>query len=130
MPGYKLGTCINNGDCTGKQWAVATGAVVLDVAAGAEVKSGEVVAALSKYTANDVFHLLGRGGDVPEQLIERFGSQEAALAQLQTAAQGVANSAYQTGSWVTVKVGDMAVSIKGAVIDGLFRMSSIAKKPF
>jgi len=61
MPGYKLGTCINNGDCTGKQWAVATGAVVLDVAAGAEVKSGEVVAALSKYTANDVFHLLGRG---------------------------------------------------------------------
>jgi len=74
--------------------------------------------------------LFGRGGAAVDQLITTYGTREAAMAKLQGAAQSIATSAYETNSWVTIKVGDIAVSIKGIVIDGLFRISSIAKKSF
>ncbi|ERS12810.1 hypothetical protein Q668_17395 [Alcanivorax sp. PN-3] len=45
-------------------------------------------------------------------------------------AQSIVNKNYQTGSWVTVRVADTPVSIKGRVVDGIFRISSIAKKEF
>lgn len=86
--------------------------------------------ALSTYNKNDMHHLFGRGGDAPTKLIEKFGSPEAALSNLQRSVQKIASKNYKTGSWVTVKVGDMPVSVKGAVKDGVFRISSIAKKEF
>lgn len=63
-------------------------------------------------------------------LIEKFGSAEVAVAELQVAAQGIATNAYQTGAWVSVKVQGIPVAISGAVVDGVFRIGSIAKKAF
>ncbi|MDX3775570.1 hypothetical protein QE250_15740 [Chromatiaceae bacterium AAb-1] len=85
---------------------------------------------ITQYNNNDIHHLFGRGGDTPTKLLDKFGSPEAALKELQMAAQQIANKNYQTGSWVTVKVGDTPVTIQGRVIDGTFRISSIAKKEF
>jgi hypothetical protein len=86
--------------------------------------------ALAKYDKNDIHHLFGRGGDAPTKLMEKFGSPEAALKELQKSAQAIATNNYQTGSWVTVKVGDIPVTIKGIVQNGVFRISSIAKRDF
>lgn len=33
-PGYKLGTCVNNGDCTAGQWTMASVETAIDIAAG------------------------------------------------------------------------------------------------
>ncbi len=86
--------------------------------------------AIALYNKNDIHHLFGRGGDTPQKLLEKFGSPEAALRELQKSAQGIANNTYQTGSWVTVMIDNVPVSIKGKVIDGTFRISTIAKKGF
>lgn len=85
--------------------------------------------ALSKYNKNDIHHLFGRGGGAPTKLLNKYGSPEAALRELQKAAQTVTKN-YQTGAWIPVKVGDIPVTIKGKVIDGVFRISSIAKREF
>jgi hypothetical protein len=84
--------------------------------------------ALKKYNDNDKHHLFGRGGKTPNALIKKYGSPEKALKALQKAAQPLANNNYKTGSWVTVKVGKTPVTIQGKVVDGLFRISSIAKR--
>ncbi|WP_229803910.1 hypothetical protein, partial [Litchfieldella qijiaojingensis] len=86
--------------------------------------------ALSRYNQNDIHHLFGRGGETPTKLLEEFGSPEAALREVQRAAQTIADGNYQAGSWVTVKVGNVPVSIKGIVIDGMFRISTMAKREF
>lgn len=67
-----------------------------------------------------------------QPLVTEMGSVGAALRELHTAAQGIARSSatYQTGSWVAVRVGDMAVSIKGAIVDGVFRVSTATMRPF
>ncbi|EJO9866296.1 TPA: RHS repeat-associated core domain-containing protein [Vibrio vulnificus] len=95
-----------------------------------KVATSKLDDAVAQYSKNDIHHLFGRGGDTPTKLLDEFGSPEAALKELQKSAQGIVNKNYQTGSWVTVKVGDIAVSIKGKVIDGVFRISTIAKKEF
>ena len=100
---------------------------VSNVAKGAASKLDD---ALAKYKKNDIHHLFGRGGEVPTKLLDKFGSPQAALKELQKSAQSIANKSYETGSWVTVKVGDIPVSIQGKVIDGIFRISSIAKREF
>ncbi len=87
-------------------------------------------AAVSRYNHNDLHHLFGRGGDAPTKLLEKYGSVPNALAELQKAAQMLVNQNYVSGTWVTVKVGDMPVSITGKIVEGIFRISSIAKKDF
>ncbi|MDE2047253.1 MAG: hypothetical protein KGJ44_02490 [Betaproteobacteria bacterium] len=37
-PGYKVGTCISNGDCSGKQWAIAGAETALDIAAAGSAR--------------------------------------------------------------------------------------------
>ncbi|WP_081946561.1 RHS repeat-associated core domain-containing protein [Vibrio navarrensis] len=98
-----------------------------DISKGVASKIDDAVA---KYNENDIHHLFGRGGTTPEKLLDKFGSPEEALKELQKAAQGIANENYQTGSWATVRVDGTSVSIKGKVIDGEFRISSIAKEEF
>jgi RHS repeat-associated protein len=58
-PAYKLGTCINNGDCSAKNWTMAAGAAVIDVAAGVETKGIAVIGHFPGYT----------------QLAERLGAE-------------------------------------------------------
>ena len=65
-----------------------------------------------------------------EPLVAKLGSQEAALAAMHRAVQPLVKQGYQTGSWVTVKIGEHAVSIKGAVIDGVFKVSTATMRPF
>ncbi|PID64247.1 MAG: hypothetical protein CR977_04165, partial [Gammaproteobacteria bacterium] len=74
--------------------------------------------------------LFGRGGEAPSKLLNMYGSPEKALRALQQSAQSIANTNYQTGTWVTVYVDGVQVSIKGRVMDGVFRISSIAKNEF
>lgn len=92
-------------------------------------KSGSIDALLSNYNVNDLNHLFGRPGIAQTALLNKYGTPKAALAEVQKAAQGIAKD-YQTGTWATVNVGGIAVSIKGRVMDGGFRVKSIAKREF
>jgi RHS repeat-associated protein len=118
----------------GKAGLVAAGSIGLPILGAAAFEAVSVNWATSsmvaRYAANDVHHIFGRGGEAAASLIAQYGSREAALFALQRAAQGVATSAYQTGTWVTVTVGQLPVSIKGNVMDGVFRISTIAKRAF
>jgi hypothetical protein len=143
--GYLFNACMSAQSCwqeaaegftkawtyVGEKWIKAS-AIFFSVGAMAPAAPAEAltVGAIAKYTSNDVYHLVGRGGAEVEALIAKYGSQEAALAAIHQSAQQIATSAYQTGAWVTVKVGETAVAVKGRVMDGIFRLSSIAKEPF
>jgi hypothetical protein len=49
-PGYKLGTCVSNGDCSGGQYAIAAGAAAFDVALGVQSKGIAVLGHYPGYT--------------------------------------------------------------------------------
>ena len=112
---------------------IAEGAVLLEeVVVGAEAVAQE--AAILRelgYKTNSVAHIF-QEKHMLQPLVTEMGSVGAALRELHTAAQGIARSSatYQTGSWVAVRVGDMAVSIKGAIVDGVFRVSTATMRPF
>ncbi|MDH0868217.1 hypothetical protein [Mitsuaria sp. GD03876] len=66
-----------------------------------------------------------------DPLVKRFGSAEMALNEMRMAARAFATPrVYQTGSWVTVKLGGIAVRLKGVVLNGEFRISTATMKPF
>ena len=81
------------------------------------------------YDANRLSHVF-QAKHMLEALVAKLGSQEAALAAMHRAVQPLAKQGYQTRSWVTVKIGEHAVSIKGAVIDGVFKVSTATMRPF
>ncbi|MRT58241.1 hypothetical protein GJV11_19195 [Enterobacteriaceae bacterium RIT693] len=83
------------------------------------------------YDSNKVSHIFADKHQM-DSLIKEFGSPEAALKEMHKAAQSVAKEpgAYQTGSWVTVRVGNSNVSVKGVVINGKFRISTATMRPF
>ncbi|MDD4928801.1 MAG: hypothetical protein PHP85_05935 [Gallionella sp.] len=73
-PGYKYGTCLSNGGCTAGELVGTSADMAIGIVGGVEGKGAGVAAA----AANDVYHLFGRGGEVPARLIEKFGSLDAA----------------------------------------------------
>jgi len=83
------------------------------------------------YDSNKVSHIFADKHQM-NGLIKEFGSPEAALKEMHKAAQSVVKEpgAYQTGSWVTVRVGNSNVSVKGVVINGEFRISTATMRPF
>jgi RHS repeat-associated protein len=89
--------------------------------------SGERLAALG-YDGNKLNHVFAPK-HMMDSLVQRFGSQEEALLAVHRAAQGISGS-YVNGSWVTMMVGGLPVSIKGAVVDGVFRIGTMTMKPF
>lgn len=90
MPGYQVGTCINNGDCTGKQWAMATGGVVIDTLGGAEGKAGAAAAKVVRTEAANLVEQLaldaakaGEGRRIMQGLINDPRFPENAWAKMQ-----------------------------------------------
>ena len=83
------------------------------------------------YDTNKVSHIFADKHQM-SSLIEEFGSQEAALKEMHNVTQSLAKNpgSYQTGSWVTVRVGNSNVSVKGIVINGEFRISTATMRPF
>ena len=82
------------------------------------------------YDANKVSHIF-QSKHMMDPLVKRFGSEELALGEMHKAAQAfVGPGVYQTGSWITVKLDGIAVSIKGVVMSGEFRISTATMKPF
>ncbi|GAB2828716.1 hypothetical protein GCM10027276_34540 [Comamonas piscis] len=83
------------------------------------------------YDVNKLNHIF-TSGHMLSPLLNKFGSQEAALARMHEAAQYIAQNpyAYQRGSWVTLNIDGVAVTVKGNVINGEFRISTATMKPF
>jgi hypothetical protein len=67
-----------------------------------------------------------------DPLIDELGSQEAAMGEMHSAAQALTKfpDAYEMCSWLTIKVGGIAVSITGRIMDGIFRISTATRGPF
>ncbi|AIR62541.1 hypothetical protein LH23_18335 [Cedecea neteri] len=83
------------------------------------------------YDIKKVSHIFADKHQV-SSLIKEFGSQEAALKEMHNAAQPLARNSgsYQTGSWVTVRVGNSNVSVKDIAVNGEFRISTAPLRPF
>ncbi|HDS1239209.1 hypothetical protein OCJ35_09635 [Pluralibacter gergoviae] len=83
------------------------------------------------YDSNKVSHIFADKHHM-NNLIKQFASPEATLKEMHKAVQSVAKEpgAYQTGSWVTVRVGNSNVSVKEVVINGEFRISPAPMRPF
>jgi len=83
------------------------------------------------YDVNKLNHLF-TNEHMLQPLLNKFGSQEAALAKMHEAAQYIAQSpyAYNKGSWVTLNIDGIAVTIKGTIINGEFRISTATMRPF
>ena len=59
-----------------------------------------------------------------DPLIAKYGSKEGALKAMHEAAQDLANSNYLTGGSVSIFVGEIPVTLKGAVVDTVFQIST------
>gem|GEM_PF-6519486 len=137
LPGLTLsagaGAAPGVGASAGTVARVATAAPAAAPAAGGAVRGGtDAVKALSElgYNANSVGHIF-QEKHMLDPLLTKFGSPEAALQAMHGAAQVLTTAgAYQTGSWVTIRVGEIPVSIKGTIIDGVFRISTATMRPF
>ncbi|MBB6580123.1 RHS repeat-associated protein, partial [Comamonas odontotermitis] len=81
------------------------------------------------YDANKLAHVF-KEKHLLDPLVNKFGSQEAAFIKMHEAAQSLATNTYQTGSWVTLNIDGIAVSISGRVINGEFRISTATMRPF
>jgi filamentous hemagglutinin len=82
------------------------------------------------YTPNGISHIF-HDKHLLNPLLNQFGSQESALLAMQrTAQQTISAGTYQTGSWVSIQVGGVPVAVKGAFINGTFRISTATMRPF
>jgi len=81
------------------------------------------------YTKNSISHIF-QDKHLLDPLVKQFGSQEKALLAMQNAAQTIPAGAYQTGSWVSIQVGATPVAVKGAFVNGVFRISTATMRPF
>jgi hypothetical protein len=82
------------------------------------------------YNENSISHIF-QDKHVLDPLVSQFGSQESALLAMQNEAQqAITPGAYQTGSWVSIKVGGIPVAVKGAFVNGTFRISTATMRPF
>ncbi|MBM9592379.1 hypothetical protein JWG41_18190 [Leptospira sp. 201903075] len=97
---------------------------------GKKVDDKQIDRALSLYNDQDLHHLFRRGGDTPNELLKKYGSETDALRELQKSVQLIDEKAYKSGTWVSVKVGGIPVAVTGKYIDGIFRISSISKREF
>ncbi len=99
--------------------AVGSGALII------KASSNATNIARLGYNANRLNKVFA-GKHMLDPLVQKFGSQEAALVAIHNAFQFVAKnpSAYQTGAWVTRQIGGVTVSVKGAIIENSFRIST------
>jgi hypothetical protein len=82
------------------------------------------------YNENGVSHIFQDKHQL-DPLVNLFGSKEEALLAMQREADlALRPSAYQTGAWVSIQVEGIAVSVKGAFINGKFRISTATMRPF
>jgi filamentous hemagglutinin len=82
------------------------------------------------YTENGISHIFD-DKHLLDPLVNQFGSQENALLVMQNAAEQVVSAeTYQTGSWVSIQVGSVSVAVKGAFVNGTFRISTATMRPF
>jgi hypothetical protein len=89
-------------------------------------KAGKAV----HYSANAVDHIFGGGGQTAERLLKEFGSVDMAMSKLHEAAQVLTKVSYQNHSWVSIKVGEVSVSIKAHVENGVATVTTAAKRDF
>ncbi|MDD5330543.1 MAG: hypothetical protein PHX38_11085, partial [Sulfuricella sp.] len=112
MPGYQIGTCINNGDCTAADWARATAGTAFAFVGGIEAKGAGVgLTELMSYGANAT--RVGAGeGLISLNMAGRVAADDfAALATNYGAAvQSVTNRAGQV--YQRFSVGDVTVSLR------------------
>ena len=96
----------------------------------AQIEAKKQVESLG-YDSNKVSHIFADKHQM-DKLVSEFGSPEAALERMHEAVQPLAKNpgSYQTGSWVTVRVGGNDVAVKGIVINGEFRISTATMRPF
>ncbi|HDT5732685.1 TPA: hypothetical protein QHI28_003697 [Enterobacter roggenkampii] len=96
----------------------------------AQIEAKKQVESLG-YDSNKVSHIFADKHQM-DKLVSEFGSPEAALERMHEAVQPLAKNpgSYQTGSWVTVRVGGNDVTVKGIVINGEFRISTATMRPF
>ena len=96
----------------------------------AQIEAKKQVESLG-YDSNKVSHIFADKHQM-DKLVSEFGSPEAALERMHEAVQPLAKNpgSYQTGSWVTVRVGSNDVAVKGIVINGEFRISTATMRPF
>ena len=83
------------------------------------------------YESNKVSHIFS-DKHMLQPLVAKFGSEAEALKAMHVAAQSlvVNPNTYQTGAWVTLQIQGVPVSVKGVVIDGVFRISTATMRPF
>lgn len=74
------------------------------------------------YNANKVHHIFGFTKHGMQPLVTRYGSKEAAMTALHSAAQGVSSSAFSAGT--RISVGGHSVWVRGVTVNGVNRIGS------
>ncbi|MBN9409215.1 MAG: RHS repeat-associated core domain-containing protein [Burkholderiales bacterium] len=83
------------------------------------------------YSANSIQHIMN-SKHMLGPLVRQLGSNEAAALRIHEAAQTLVavGKNYQTGTWVALRVEQTVVHVKGAIVNGTFRVSTATMKPF
>ncbi|MFK7702022.1 DUF637 domain-containing protein [Pseudomonas caspiana] len=106
---------------------------LVDVGGGAGETSGslpsEVLADLG-YSENNISHIF-QDKHLLDSLVKNFGSRNEALLAMQKEVTSVVTPVeYQTGSWVSIQVGGVPVAVKGAFVNGVFRIATATMRSF
>lgn len=92
---------------------------------GGKVRTGAKALGYNQNKIDHVFQAKHKLGP----LVQQYGNKNNALAEIHKAAQSVAAN-YQNGTWVTINVGGTQVFVKGAVVNGVFKIGTASMRPF